>query len=63
MLEFWKDISGNIFIEIIYNGRGLTEYMEGCGGGDLCAWGDFLRATRDVRVGLEQFWKECYGRK
>ena len=50
-------------MEIIYNGRGLTKYLEGCGGGDMCEWDAFLKATKDVRVGLDEFWEECYGRK
>ena len=36
--------------------------MEGCKGQDLCKYENFLVATKDVRVGLEEFWKECYGR-
>lgn len=59
--EMWEAKNGTNYIEVIYNGRDLTQYIPHCGGGDLCLWDDFLHSTREIRVGLDEFWRECYG--
>ena len=59
VFEFWTNEQHEFFVEIIYNGRSLTSYLDGCGGVDSCPYTTFKNITRPVALNLDEFWKEC----